>query len=118
MALVFQQLRGYQEDKAKLFALVQRHTNSDRAWRNSIHFQNFIHLSESSSFFVCFAQGTMQHKSYLSTLLPLERGVTIQERKLQQQQRLTGIFFFFPTHKSSETERGQQQESLYCIHTI
>lgn len=38
----------------------------------------------------------MQHKSYLSTLLPLEWWVTIQERKLQQQQRLKGILFIFP----------------------
>lgn len=53
MALVFQQLRGYQEDTAKLFALVQRHTNSDRAQHNSfISKTSFIYLSPQAFLFV------------------------------------------------------------------
>lgn len=66
------ELRGYQEDTGKLFALVQQYTQSDHGWHNSfISETSFIYLSP-QAFFVSFAQATMQHKSYLSTLLPLE----------------------------------------------
>lgn len=37
----------------------------------------------------------MQHRSYLSILLPLDWWVTIWERKLPQQQSLKVIFFIF-----------------------
>lgn len=47
LALTFQQLKGYQEDTAKLFALVQQHTRNDHSF---ISKTSFTYLSPQAFF--------------------------------------------------------------------
>lgn len=90
-------------------------------WRNrmyvvSIHSINnsFIpksHWLESlvGFFFICFAKWTMQHRFYLSILLPVDWWVTMWERKPLQQKH---TFLILLTYKSSIIQTSQQRESL------